>query len=80
MSLKEMKGTDFKYIITFNALLCNEECKCFAERVLHDRIGLCKINSTCLGRILTNKQVQTYFLSISFELFPEGICLCGLFE
>lgn len=36
MSLKKIKGTDFKYIITFNALLCNKECKRFAERVLHD--------------------------------------------
>lgn len=80
MSLKEMKGTDFKYVITFNALLCNKEPKCFAERLLHDREGLCKINSTCLSRILTNKQFQTYFLTYIFEVFPEGVCLCGLFE
>lgn len=60
-----MKGTDFKYIITFNVLLCNREPKCIAERVLHVRVGLCKINSTCQNRILTNKQFQSYFLCIS---------------
>lgn len=37
MSLKEIKGTDFKYVITFNALLCNKEPKCFAERLLHEQ-------------------------------------------
>lgn len=77
MSLKEMKGTDFKYVITFNALLCNKEPKCFAERLLHDRVGLCKINSTCLSRILTSKQFQTYFLMCMFEVFPAGICYLG---
>lgn len=80
MSLKEMKGTDFKYVITFNALLCNKEPKCFAERLLHDRVGLYKINSTCLSRILTNKQFQTYFLMYIFEVFREGVYLCGVFE
>lgn len=56
-----MKGTDFKYVITFSALLCNREPKCFTERVLHDRLGLCEISSACLGRIFTNEQFQTTF-------------------
>lgn len=70
-----MKGTNFKYIITFSTLLNNKEPKCLARRVLHDSLGLCEINSTCLSRILTNKQFQTTFYVYLFELFPEGICL-----
>lgn len=70
MSLKEMKGTDFKYRITFSALLCDRVPKCFAEKVLHEKLGLCKINTACLSTILTNKQFQTSFLCISFWTLP----------
>lgn len=49
MSLKKMKGIHFKDTITYSALLCKKELKCFAERVLHERLGLCKTHCTCLA-------------------------------
>lgn len=55
MFLKEMKGIDFKYRIIFSVLLCDRVFKCFVEKVLYERLGLCKINIVCLSTILINK-------------------------
>lgn len=76
MSLKKMKGIHFKDTITYSALLCKKELKCFAERVLHERLGLCKTHCTCLAGYAywPIHSFKPTFYVYFFELFPESIC------
>lgn len=79
MSLKEIKETDLKYIITFSVLLCNKEyncCKSFTWQsgFMQSRLYLSEQDNWLISSF------KNIFYVYLFELFPKGICLCGLFE